>query len=181
MKCLKGKNPCKYRSADELMFRDETKDTAARAQKQWRTRTQIDSSDSDSSSESDASSKASSALPDATSHESEWIFSEGLDVEVDATPHAALVEPLICQARKRFLYDFVLQGDPKQFRASYFEFVPDMLAESQPDSAVALAIDAISLANFSKRRWSPKTKDIAMAVYGKAMNATHVAIAHPKL
>ena len=181
MKCVKGKNPCKYRSADELMFRDETKDTAVRAQKQWRTRTQIESSDSDSSSESDASTKVSSPLPNTSSDESERSFNDGLDVEVDAIPHAALVEPLIHQARKRFIYDFVIQGDPKQFRASYYEYVPGMLAESSPDSAVALAIDAISLANFSKRRSSQGTKDIAMAVYGKAMNAANAAIAHPKL
>lgn len=100
---------------------------------------------------------------------------------MEISPRPALIEPLIDLARKRFFYDFVFAGDPKNYRASHLEFIPDMLERAHVDSCLAESVDAIALANFSKRRNSPELNAMAMKVYGRAMNSVNAAIADPDL
>ena len=174
IRCSRSDSHCRYRDYDELVFRDETKATASRAKMQWRTRILADENDSDKSSEFGVSK---STLLD----ESDWSFGRDLDWGICTSPRPAIVEPLLYRARKRFFYDFVFPGDLKTYRAPFLNFVPEMLEENDADSCLSLAVDALSLANFSKRRYSPETGGVAMQVYGRAMNSTNAAIADPLL
>src|SRR5262249_17432019 len=62
-----------------------------------------------------------------------------------------------------------------------YEFLPILLRESIPHSALPTATAAVGLASLSNTKNSPEWSSMAQSLYGKAIRKVHAAVADPVL
>jgi hypothetical protein len=148
-----------YRDEFDVFLRNETSQTAEKAQKKWRSRAKKAEHDDEGSSPSAASQTSSGRESGSPSDNIHLLI-----------PQAMSLGPSLADlAHQRFLFDFVVPADPSKTMDGFQTFIPGFFNVAAPASCFAAAISAVSLANYGGRCKSVEAKELAVEKYGKAL------------
>lgn len=150
-----------YRDEFDLLLRNQTSETAVKAQKKWRSRAKKTGLASNASATSATSPSSSSGADSPRSKQIKFV--------VDIPPSVNVEQSIIDLAEKRFFFDFVIEEAPQAPKTGYATFVPDMISNAGPGSCAYHAFRATSLSNFAARSKSPQAAEMAWKEYGKTI------------
>jgi hypothetical protein len=144
----------------DLLFHDETAHASARAERMWLSRSAPDSSDSSARSSPEPKSGA--------------ITLSRRTPLYQTAPPQSLHELVLA----RFIHDFVL-SERQISTVGYHAFLPQLYRLSEPGSALAMVVEAVAFANFSRRCHAPVAADTASARYCAALRLTNEDLRDP--
>jgi hypothetical protein len=167
-RCSKGDHECVYRDDFDVFLRNETSQTAEKAQKKWRSRatkkpdTEAEHDDSESKSTPESSTDHASSVRGSTGspsdhHQLSAFYTMSLGPSLDELAH------------QRFLFDFVVHPAPQTFMDGFQSFIPAFLNTAAPNSCFVAALSAAAHANYWGRCKSTEAKEVGVEKYGKAL------------
>ncbi|QYS92668.1 Zn(2)-C6 fungal-type domain-containing protein [Trichoderma simmonsii] len=154
LRCRKAAQVCEYKDTFDLIIRNQSHHAAETAKSKWRRR---------------ATRPRHSPSPPGTN-------SIQLASSQQAYPNSALVPKSVSlrpslqhMVQLRFLYDFASAQDRAPEIRGSLDQIPQMMADSSPNSWFHSALSALSLVNFGGRLKSQEAKDAAVVFYNDAL------------
>lgn len=155
-------NQCVYRAEVDLLFHDETAHATARAERMWLARANQESCD------------------DRTVTSGNHLSRDSYSRSCTPAPSKELHLSLEDLAVARFVHDYVVASGDRSVPFGYFDFLPRVYCTNKVGSSINTAIEAVALANFSRRcHLHSDVTTTAATRYGKALALTHAALRDP--
>jgi hypothetical protein len=163
-----------YRDEFDVFLRNQTTQTAEKAQKKWRSRATKKPEHQD-----DEDTPTESTPPCDTSSGRSNTGSPG-DLAL-AFPQAMSLGPSLHDlAHQRFLFDFVVPDNSSKFMEGFQTFIPGFYNLTSPGSCFGTALSAAALANYGGRCKSTEAQGLAVEQYAKALGLLNQSLRNPK-
>ncbi|PKK42496.1 hypothetical protein CI102_13100 [Trichoderma harzianum] len=157
LRCGKATQVCEYKDTFDLILRNQSHHAAKTAKAKWRRRA--------------TRSRRSPSPPGTDTIQLASSQQVGLyPSSVPTVPKSVSLRPsLQHMVQLRFLYDFASAQDRAPEIRGSLDQIPQMMADSSPNSWFHSALSALSLVNFGGRLKSQEAKDAAVVFYNDAL------------
>ncbi|PTB59949.1 hypothetical protein M431DRAFT_476497 [Trichoderma harzianum CBS 226.95] len=157
LRCRKATQVCEYKDTFDLILRNQSHHAAKTAKAKWRRRA--------------TRSRRSPSPPGTDTIQLASSQQVGLyPSSVPTVPKSVSLRPsLQHMVQLRFLYDFASAQDRAPEIRGSLDQIPQMMADSSPNSWFHSALSALSLVNFGGRLKSQEAKDAAVVFYNDAL------------